>query len=704
MRRFALLIAFALLSFGAPARAAQEAAAVIAVPTVTEAPPLLADLSGPAWQKAARVTLSWNLLGHKAAAETTTAYVCTDGTSLFVGFDARQAGAVVASQHTNNAGYGSDDSVQIVLWPGGNQGFRYQFVVNPIGTHYQFSTENTAYEPRWTSVGKVVPGGYVVVMKIPLKVMHVTTSGKSWMVQFTRSVESTGDNYVYSYDRDATDPTDVRYAGTLSGLHADAVRPQPRLALYGLSSIAGSSIGGSTSRAGADLSIPITATSAFYATLHPDYSNVEKDQQSISPTAFRRSVSEVRPFFTQGNSFYNDFDCDACGGYNTTLYTPSIPTPRDGYAIEGKQGSLGFAGFDAVGVGRSDAAQALTYQNDKRTVYAALQRVAVNLPGVRDDSIEGGVSVSDRKHLSAYFDYAADAGTHVRPGAGDARYIDLGAGYASQTTAIFGSIRKVGAQFDPLDGFVSHPDIGGYGAYYSHALLFAPDRPIRSITWSAFLDRYHGTTLGLNQTDQSLGVDVLTKGLVDVNVGVGSSFLRMNNGVFSPISQNGVSVTFGSGAANANVNNGAQHGQGATPTTVAFYAGRFGPGNLDSYTLSSTIRAGRRGLLSGEFDDNRQLLDAGGRFEQWLERVAYTYQAGPDQSLAFGVRRIIGTPPELEIDRVPSFQSGWNLSAAFHRVFGANELYAVYGDASAFSTSPQFILKWIHYFGAAKGT
>jgi len=33
-----------------------------------------------------------------------------------------------------------------------------------------------------------------------------------------------------------------------------------------------------------------------------------------------------------------------------------------------------------------------------------------------------------------------------------------------------------------------------------------------------------------------------------------------------------------------------------------------------------------------------------------------------------------------------------------------NEIYAVYGDASAFSTTPQFIVKWIRYFGAGKGT
>ncbi|HEY8297281.1 MAG TPA: hypothetical protein VIG32_04570 [Candidatus Baltobacteraceae bacterium] len=703
--RWILTALLAIVTTGAASAAALESAtpAAIAVPRVASAPPTIADISDPAWQKAAHVTMDWDLLAHGRAREATTAYVCSDGTFLYVAFDARQSESVVATQHTNNAGYGADDDVQIVLWPGGANGFQYQFVANPIGTHYQFSSENTAYEPKWTSVAKIVPGGYVVVMRIPMDVMRGTSGAGVWKVQFARAVESTGNTFVYAYDTNATSPTDVRYAGSLTGLRTVAVRPQSRVAVYGLGTIAGSSIGGSTSRAGLDLSIPITATSSFYATIHPDYSNVERDQQSISPTAFRRSFSEIRPFFTQGQSSYNNFDCDACSGYTTTLYTPGIPTPRDGYAIEGKQGEYGFGAFDAVGVGRSDSAQALRYTNGAHTIFGSVQRIAVNMPGFHDDALEGGLSVGDGKHLSAYFNYAVDSGTNVlHPER--AKYYDGGGGWANQTTAIFGSLRKIGSEFNPYDGFVSHGDIAGYAAYYSHAVLFAPGRPLRSVTWSGFVDRYHGTGVGLNQTDQNYTFDLLTRGLIDVSLSAGSSFLRMNNGVFSPVSQNGVSVTFGSGASNASVNNGAQHGQGATPTTVAFYTGRFGPGSLNSSSLASTIRAGKRGLVSGELDDNRQFLDRGGRFEQWLERVAYTYQAGPDESFALGVRRIIGTPPELEIDQVPSFQSGWNLSAAFHRIVGPNELYAVYGDASAFATSPQFIVKWIHYFGAGKGT
>ncbi len=44
------------------------------------------------------------------------------------------------------------------------------------------------------------------------------------------------------------------------------------------------------------------------------------------------------------------------------------------------------------------------------------------------------------------------------------------------------------------------------------------------------------------------------------------------------------------------------------------------------------------------------------------------------------------------------------MTFAFHHRTPHDELYFAYGDASRLSTLPQFILKFIHYFGAEKGT
>lgn len=675
-------------------------AAAIAVPLVTSAPPVDGSLQHDAWKKAAAASLDWDLQGHKRAPQRTTAYIESDGKYLYVAFDARQDGAIAATQHTDDAGQGTDDDVEIDLWPGGSNGFLYQFISNPIGTHYQSSSENSGYRPQWWSSGTVGAGGYVVTMKIPLAAIH-GANAKTWLVQFARKVENTGDIDVWSYNANETDTTTSTYAGTLTGLHAVAVRPQPRLELYGLGVAGGASVGRAV-RTGADLSIPFTATSSFYATIHPDYSNVELDQQSISPTAFRRYYSEVRPFFTQANAPYNNFNCDLCNGL-TTLYTPAIPTPRDGYAVEGKQGPFTYGAFDAIGNGRTDTAQAFDWSNSSRTLRVSAQRVGVYDGSLTDTAQETGVDYSDQKHLAAWFNYGSDSGSNVADSSRAALY-DFGAVWQSPTFIDAVTVRHAGQYFNPVDGFVWHPDIAGWGNYTSKAWLFPKGAALRSVTVSGVVDRYHDRTGELDQTDQSLDLDALTRGLIDVNLSSGSSYVRFTpNGTFYPVTQNGVSVTFGSGADNSNVNNGAQHGASATPTTIGFFTGRFGAGRLNAWTVSSTMKAMRLGLLTFETDANKQMMDVGPRYTQWLERVSYTYQANRDTSFALGVRRIVGTAPVL--DALPQEEHGWNLSAAYHRTFGGvNEIYAVYGDASAFSTVPQFVVKWIRYFGAGKGS
>ena len=89
---------------------------------------------------------------------------------------------------------------------------------------------------------------------------------------------------------------------------------------------------------------------------------------------------------------------------------------------------------------------------------------------------------------------------------------------------------------------------------------------------------------------------------------------------------------------------------------------------------------------------------------QWLERLGYTYATGANSSFAVGVRRIIGTPPVVDATALPAFTSAWNLSFAYHRRTPHDELYFAYGDASQLSTLPQLVLKFIHYFGAEKGS
>ncbi len=456
----------------------------LSVPPVAVAPPLAPARDATGWPQNSAVALRWDVAHARQADATTTVHVVTDGRYLYVRFDAQQSAPIVATQHSDDAitggsnanggiSWSNDDAVWVDLWPTGPGGFEYQFESNPTGSHNEASSENAAFAPQWASWGAIRGDLYTVTMAIPLSVIHGAHAG-AWRVQFVRFERSTGALDVWSYDSAQTNPDNVEYAGTAYvPLLARAPVPKPRAAVYGLGAIAGASAGGSTSRMGADFSVPVTPTAAFFGTVHPDYSNVELDQQTISPSVYQRVYSEVRPFFTQAASYYNDFNCNVCSGFRTTLYTPAIPTPAQGYAFEGKQGNLGLAAFDAIGDGRNDGATALTYTSNDAHWQSAFQHVTADLPDVVDDTNEAGINWTNGKNLSAYANYSTDRGTNVLD-TSQGNAIDAGGGWSNQHFAFYGSLRKVGAYFNPVDGFDSHPGIAGYGVYSARSWTFSP--------------------------------------------------------------------------------------------------------------------------------------------------------------------------------------------------------------------------------------
>jgi hypothetical protein len=680
----------------------------IAVPEFV--PPMDPSTPTSSWSQATAVKLGCNVRASRPAEETTAAAISTDGHVLYVRFDAVQREAIAAAQHTNDVGQGNDDAVWIDLWPSGPNGYYYQFQATPNGTHYESSSENTSYSPTWESQGAAHDGGYTVTMKIPLDVMRGVGGSRSWKVQFVRYVHATGEQIVWSYDASQNNPDDVARAGTMTMplLHVTPSRPKMRLATYALAEAASRTIGGSTSRVGADLSIPVTPTASFYATFHPDYSNVELDQQSISPTVYARFYNEVRPFFTQGANFYNQFNCDACPNIQE-LYTPAIPTPREGYAIEGKQGPLSFATFDALGDdGRSDIASALDYTSPDRRWNATVQRVSVDTSAFVDDVTTLGLSYYDQKHLSAYFNYGSDSGTNVLTPDQAQRY-DFGGGWANQTFGLFGSVRKLGEYYNPADGFISHPGIAGYALYMAKIWTFKPSSPLDAVGVAGFVDRYQGPTQGIAQSDNSLLFDVLTKSAWDLQLFSGSAYWRFNDaltglGTLTPISQNaGFSITYHSGLQTNNPGNFPYHGTSSTPTTLTYNTGHYGDGRLDTWFRSSTVRVGSRGALTLVLDDTAQWFPNASPNVQWFESVSYAYQVSGNSSFGVGLRRVVGFPP------VPNGGGNCegtcsNITLAYHLRLRHSELYLAYGNPNALVTVPQAIFKVIFYAGAEKGT
>jgi uncharacterized protein DUF5916 len=714
-----ILVAAAVLMFlGAAARADVPS---IPIARASADPKVDGTLDDPAWKQATHVTLDWDYQFRRPASEKTDAYIMTDSKFIYVALVAEQKEPITATIHSNDVTLGADDVVRVYLWPGGDHGFEYFFVSTPIGTHNEFSSENSAFAPSWTSVGKRTPTGYVVTMRIPLSVMR--GDGRStWRVQFERAIHVTNQDFEWAHDPSQNGVDNSTYVGYLTGMAPAraSARTNARIGVYALGQVGSTAAGGDTSHMGADISLPITDSSSFFSTLHPDYSNVDRDQQSISPTAFARQFSEVRPFFTQGANQFQSFNCNDCVDY-PFLYTPAIPTPRDGYAVEGTQGLATFSAFDSLGhFNRSDDAETLNWATPNRYYQVHVMHFGTDcpspdpfpcrdaipgVPGFHDSTLMYQLVEGNRHNSSVYFTDAQENGTFVTDPS-EATMREWGLNLYTQKEGIYPAYHEIGPQFGPVDTFFQTSGIKGPSVFVQREFDFAPTSPILNYSLSQDIQHYTNGGGQVALADAFSSLTLNTKTQFQLNVTSGYQYLLIGS-YGSTLDQNGAAISYGPNT--------------SAPTTVTYNVGRFGPGFLRTTTRLTTLRTGPRGTLTLEADNTNQTLDLGGVKEvQWLERASFAYPIDSQSSLAIGARRILGTspwvtppPPGLKQPAgfcSPSFVSpgcysnASNLSLAYYRHVGQDELYLVYGDPNQLNTLPAFIVKFVHYFGAQKGT
>ena len=686
------------------------AATTVRVP-VLDASPSMNGRIDDSWAKAATLKLNTDFTYRRRAEEPTIVYVAQNGSYLDVAFAVTQPEGPVASQETNSSSVLGDDYVGVYLFPQGVAGIAYSFIANPRGARYQTSGENTFYTPQWVAVGHGTPNGYVVTMRIPLGIIR-SGGSTSWRAQFVRSSVKTNSLDVWTYDPRASSATDPAFAGTITavgaGEHRTSVsRGQARLQPYALSESTSKENGGSTSRVGADFALPVAPTMSFVGTLHPDYSNVEIDQQTIAPTAYARQYVEIRPFFTQAGSYFNEHQ--ACLNCPLTLYTPSIPVFGQGYAFEGTQGYASFAAYDAIGEGRNDAAQALnyTYENPSIAYSANLQHVTVTTAGLSDATTTLDLGYNDQhSHLFAYTNLGQDRGTNVTD-ATLGNYRESGIGYADATTVGGISVQSIGAQFNPVDGYVAQTDIAGYESVFNKTLNFTPHSTLHDVSISTFYSRYNNHFNQLAQTNAGSQVNFDFRDLMTIHVYASASGVRTFDGEFLPFDGNGAAIGYRMNT--------------STPTYVEYSGGEYYHGVLDAWTYLTTLPLGRKLHLVLEADENRYGTSWPGEesTQQWLERAGLDWQLSRDASFDVGVRRIIGQnlPNSFEPLLYDSpatcqanpynpgcFVNAGNVTVAFHFLAARNEFYVVYGNANDLSTEPALFLKWIRYVGAEKGT
>src|SRR5581483_2998178 len=411
------------LTLGVAANAGTLSAAALHTQTFAAvkaalSPPNDAGFDAPVWQSAVTLTGFYDFSLREPARHKTIARILYDDRNVYVGVSAEQFGVpITATQTVDNAGIGHDDRIIVQLDTSGKGQRHYEFSASAKGVRNEYSAENARYAPQWSTLARLRPtGGYNLLMVIPISDMRTSGAAvQSWRFNVIRVMAATNEVYTWAFEPTQSSLDSELNWPVLGGLRisARAARPRPQADLYTLASagsdhdlfqgVLGSFNTHKARPIGLDLTYPVTNSLAFVGTLDPDFSNVEVDQTTIAPQEFQRTLSEYRPFFTQGAKYINTIaspDVNGIGG--SLFYTPSIGIFDRGEKLEGTISNSAIGLLDVSGSGFHDDAFGYTFEGAGNNFAAQLQGVAANHAGLRDNVLGYSISGSVKSNIQSY--------------------------------------------------------------------------------------------------------------------------------------------------------------------------------------------------------------------------------------------------------------------------------------------------------------
>jgi len=707
--------------------------------TAVEAPHAMSldpTLKDAAWTKGRIIPDDfWDVTKRTPAPLRTQVFLLYDDHYLYVAFHAEQTSVpIVAQQQTNNVGFGLDDFVGVAIDTSGAGTQVYFFETTPRGIRYQQSSDNVRYTPRWQSAAAIEGGSWNAVLAIPLNTMRLRAGKQmTWRFNFIRGVSAAGEHYTWSYNGLMTDapigqgwPTfnDARYWPTLTV--ADdagmAARPKPHAEIYALGSAGsdrdrfqqanGSFEPQKVRPTGVDATVPITNTMNFVATVDPDFSNVEVDQQTVVPQEFPRQLQEYRPFFAQGASFLNvsEDEFSSPTSPNTQIfYSPRIGPFDSGAKIEGtfglqSLGLLNFRGFDET-TGNTFDDTAFGYKHalpDRSFSYWADGVLANHSIAGDDTTIDAGATGHD---FTSGFNWGTgetiERGSYV-PDPGMAKLTNSYVAVSKPNWETVIGYNDMSPNYNPIDGLTFNSDVRGFQGFEQG---LGSNRWLKSYSATFLWDRWFDESGAIHETDaQSIIAATFNNGFSINNLGPIIGILRsydipanadcsgpiVGTSSFTgfPCYLNGRDSRFDLFQSAFGYRDGT-----AKPTDFSYSFGPFGNNYTQIFSLT-TSRPIERYSLGLEYDGTLERPLGGGALDsQWLRRISIGESLGSDSNFSISVRSINGLG-----GFAPS--AGTDLAFAYHRRFASgDEVFLNYGTPAASTTLHRLTMKYVFHFG-----
>ena len=180
------------------------------------------------------------------------------------------------------------------------------------GTMYNGGNVDLNWDQKWVSAVKNYPDKYVFEAAIPFKTLRYKKDMPHWGINFSRNDLKTTEKSSWAPMPRQFPTASLAYTGTLSW---DSAPPKPRNNIsvipYFLTSTAKDYTTGKTSgvlgREGVDVKYTFSTALNLDLTVHPDFSQVDVDQQVINLSRYELFFPEKRQFFLENGDLFGNF-------------------------------------------------------------------------------------------------------------------------------------------------------------------------------------------------------------------------------------------------------------------------------------------------------------------------------------------------------------------------------------------------------------
>ncbi len=470
------------------------------------------------WDDASQSVGFFDPVTGKQTADKTDVWLGYDSENIYVAFylhDSDPSG-IVGRTTQRGGGMDGDDRAMFGVDPFNRRASDSLslFQVNPLGTKSErISGGRSAkreWRGEWQAAATITDDGWIAEFAIPWAMLDIPAGENLDMeLNFARMQQRTK---IQSFWADRTERDLPELDGVWSGITPPKVTAASKLSLQGYIApeYDEDADDETTLRGGLDVRYKLSQQLTGVASFSPDFRNIEQEIAGIEFTRSERFVSDSRPFFTEGESFFQLTGPYSIGRMFHSRRIDDFDTGGKFFGQIDRKNSVGVLATREDG-SRTDGVFKLHHQLDSRSEVSAYGTVRSE-DGMEDQMI-GSSGEIGRGNWGAEYDYAAHRGL------GTSAKAMSGAVYYA-VPKIFSILRfkSIEPGFDPALGFVPFDNQRG-GYIYSQYDADYRTGPLRELEVTLFSESFE--TFDNHNFSKSLDVEVEGTYRNGVAMGVG---------------------------------------------------------------------------------------------------------------------------------------------------------------------------------------